>query len=68
MSKSGNKVIGITIGDPAGIGPEVTFKALSKAPRNSRFLIVGDPRSLRRFPARSKNVQLYPVYISGAAV
>jgi 4-hydroxythreonine-4-phosphate dehydrogenase len=36
--------IGITIGDPMGVGPEVTLKALAAAPESdlTRFLVIGD--------------------------
>jgi 4-hydroxythreonine-4-phosphate dehydrogenase len=67
MLKSGSKIIGITLGDPAGIGPEVTLKALSKAPNKGRYLIIGDAATLRRFPKKSKNIELYPVDLSGPA-
>ncbi len=42
-------VIGITIGDPAGIGPEVTVKALPGEieRQRSRPLVVGDARVVR---------------------
>lgn len=34
--------IAITIGDPAGIGPEITIKALAKLGQLADFLLVGD--------------------------
>ncbi len=51
MSKSAPKVIGITLGDPAGIGPEVTAKALAKVSLRSpvRFLVIGDEDSFKRY-------------------
>ena len=44
MSKSSNKWIGITLGDPGGIGPEVVAKAFNDpATRHSaRFILIGD--------------------------
>jgi 4-hydroxythreonine-4-phosphate dehydrogenase len=65
MLKSGSKVIGITLGDPAGIGPEVTAKALAQYAARSagRFLLIGDSDTLRRF-SRFKNVDCYPVDLS----
>lgn len=51
MSKSSRSVIGITLGDPFGIGPEVIAKALS-APRvknKSDFLVIGDFNLFRSF-------------------
>ena len=45
--KSRIKTIGITVGDPAGIGPEVTRKALSliRLPKNVRLRVIGDKKS-----------------------
>ena len=69
MLKSGSsRTIGITLGDPAGIGPEITAKALSQiSPRIRRqFLVIGDQTTLRRyFSSRMSNVELYPVDGSG---
>lgn len=43
-SKSNNKVIGITLGDPGGIGPEVVTKALSSPKVRSwaRYIVITD--------------------------
>lgn len=56
--KSSNKTVGVTIGDPGGIGPEVSVKALSKVAREFskvQFFILGDAWIIesyrRRFPA-----------------
>ncbi|MBI5415235.1 MAG: 4-hydroxythreonine-4-phosphate dehydrogenase PdxA [Candidatus Omnitrophica bacterium] len=58
MSRSSNRSVGITLGDPAGIGAEVTAKALA-APslrRAARFTIIGDECLFRKyFPVRYKN-------------
>jgi len=45
--------IGITLGDPAGIGPEVVAKALKSGRLNRRFdyVIIGNPRTKRRADA-----------------
>lgn len=50
-------VIAITMGDPAGIGPEVVLKALSDAgiKESARFLIFGDSNILHR---EAKNLGL----------
>ncbi|QYO66648.1 4-hydroxythreonine-4-phosphate dehydrogenase PdxA [Leptolyngbya sp. 7M] len=51
MSNTENKErIGITIGDPAGIGPEITLRALSeiKAGHLSQYLVIGDLDFLRK--------------------
>lgn len=54
MSRSAVRTIGLTIGDPAGIGPEVTAKALAKlSPKGTKFLVIGDPLSLERYFSRS---------------
>ncbi len=43
-------VIGITMGDPAGVGPEVVMKALARPEAYAlcRPLVVGDTRQLKR--------------------
>jgi 4-hydroxythreonine-4-phosphate dehydrogenase len=66
MSKSGSKTIGITLGDPAGIGPEVTAKALAKLSLKERrqFLVVGDPLTFRKYFSKSKNIEHYAVDLS----
>ena len=45
--------IGITLGDPAGIGPEVVAKALKSGRLDRRFdyEVIGDPRTRRRADA-----------------
>ncbi len=41
--------LGITLGDPSGIGPEVALKALSTAPDGKfKYLLLGDARHLLR--------------------
>ncbi len=54
MSRSAIKVVGITIGDPAGIGPEVTAKALSRlaSKKAGRFLVVTDEGSYKKHFSR----------------
>lgn len=44
-------IIGITMGDPAGIGPEIVLKALSDENLNKlcRPVVIGDGQVLRRF-------------------
>ncbi len=32
-------VIGVTMGDPGGIGPEIIVKALAKAPKDARYVV-----------------------------
>lgn len=50
-----NPVIGVTMGDPAGIGPEIVVKALSKPPfpKQCRPVVIGDLAVLRQ--AASEN-------------
>jgi len=36
------KKIAITIGDPAGIGPEIIIKALNSLPDSSKYLLIGN--------------------------
>ncbi len=66
MSRSAAKVIGITLGDPAGIGPEVTAKALRRRKRSSKekFVIIGDDLSFKKYFAGLKNqLEFLPVRI-----
>ncbi len=51
MKDLSNKVIGITMGDSAGIGPEVIIKALScpKITKKARFILIGDKRVFERY-------------------
>ncbi|HKQ36643.1 MAG TPA: 4-hydroxythreonine-4-phosphate dehydrogenase PdxA [Verrucomicrobiae bacterium] len=54
-------MIAIAIGDPAGIGPEVTAKALAaELPRDTtRYIIVGDHPLVRAF--KSERVRIAPI-------
>lgn len=55
-------MIGITLGDPGGIGPEVTAKALAKIKRTgtARFLVVGDSFVCEKYAAaRRLDVDFY---------
>ena len=49
-TESSRPVLAITLGDPVGIGPEITAQVLAEpaATRTARPLAVGDPASLRR--------------------
>ena len=40
-------LIGLTMGDPAGIGPEVTLKAAAQKPATCRLVVLGDTQTLR---------------------
>ena len=42
-----HKTLALTMGDPAGIGPEIILKTLAKLPDPSRFPILGDPIVMR---------------------
>ena len=45
--------LGITLGDPSGIGPEVTLKALAAAPDSRlRYFLRGDVGTLQRVHAQ----------------
>ncbi|MEW6027824.1 MAG: 4-hydroxythreonine-4-phosphate dehydrogenase PdxA, partial [Planctomycetota bacterium] len=60
--------IGITIGDPDGIGPEVVVKALHAGSlretlQPSRFLIIGDKEALAK-AARSAGIDFSPVILN----
>ena len=42
------KPASITMGDPAGIGPEIIVKALSRLESNDRYIVFGCPRVIQR--------------------
>jgi 4-hydroxythreonine-4-phosphate dehydrogenase len=50
--KAGPPLVGITMGDPAGVGPEIIVKALNRWGRRqrkrARVLVIGDPGTLKR--------------------
>jgi 4-hydroxythreonine-4-phosphate dehydrogenase len=58
MGGGDRPIIGITMGDPAGIGPEVVVKALSEEAiyKESRPLVIGDTKVLK---AHSKDRKIY---------
>lgn len=45
-------LIGITMGDPAGIGPEVTLKAAVQKPATCRLVVLGDLQTLQETATR----------------
>lgn len=53
--KSKTKVIGITLGDPGGIGPEVAAKALAASDirRLGSFVLIGDPDVYYRYTSKN---------------
>jgi 4-hydroxythreonine-4-phosphate dehydrogenase len=53
MKADTRPLLAVTLGDPAGIGPEVVLKALSQADvyQRSRPLVIGDQRILERAAA-----------------
>lgn len=50
MSRSNNKVVVVTMGDPQGVGPEVICKALREKSllAQGRFIVIGDKKALGR--------------------
>ena len=44
--------LAVTMGDPAGIGPEITLKALAAMAPSARPLVIGDPAWLAELAAR----------------
>lgn len=53
--KKNKKHIGITLGDPSGIGPEVTAKALAQPSirKLAQFTIIGDESIYKKYEARN---------------
>ncbi len=50
ISPSSKTVVAVTMGDPSGIGPEVTLKSLYKRRirRLAKYIIIGDLKALRK--------------------
>ena len=55
MKSPHTPVLGITLGDPAGVGPEIILKALQRIDISNRVkpLVIGDRRILERAAQRS---------------
>ena len=47
------RAIGITMGDPAGVGPEVVVKALHKRPPPVSTIVIGNAERLREAARRA---------------
>ena len=63
-------LVGITMGDPAGVGPEVVMKALARADAYAfcRPLVIGDARQLARANTVCKlSLSVHPVEKPGQA-
>ena len=63
-------IVSISMGDPAGIGPEITVMALQKAEvyRQCRPLVVGDAGVMGRAAALlGAPLQIHPVHAVGEA-
>ncbi|HSR99087.1 MAG TPA: hypothetical protein VLM79_18660 [Kofleriaceae bacterium] len=60
--------LGITLGDPAGIGPEIVAATLAAAPEawRSRLVVYGD-RAPRSSGSRSPNTRMRDRHAAGAA-
>jgi 4-hydroxythreonine-4-phosphate dehydrogenase len=48
ISKSTRIKVGVTIGDPSGVGPAVTLNAICKFKGNTEFIVIGDSGVLNR--------------------
>ena len=49
--------IGLTVGDPAGIGPEITSKALARCADLAEFSVYGDVSAVERAGTLPGNVK-----------
>jgi 4-hydroxythreonine-4-phosphate dehydrogenase len=57
-SKSCKVRVGLTIGDPSGIGPAIILKALPKLKGQAEFVVIGDAQVLNKVQkSKSKNQQ-----------
>lgn len=54
-------VLALTVGDPAGIGPEITLRLLRAPPPGVRLLVIGDEASLLRAADLVEGAQLPPL-------
>jgi 4-hydroxythreonine-4-phosphate dehydrogenase len=54
-------IIGITMGDAAGIGPEIVLKSLASSEIASRCIVMGDLEYLKRISASVGGLALKPV-------
>ncbi len=64
LKKTSKKIIGITLGDPSGIGPEVAAKALNDPSirRLAHFKVIGDDVLFKRFKfPRTPNCELIAI-------
>ncbi len=50
ISRSTRIKVGLTIGDPAGIGPAITLKAVNQLKGLADFVVIGDKSVLNRIP------------------
>ncbi|MEK9728282.1 MAG: 4-hydroxythreonine-4-phosphate dehydrogenase PdxA, partial [Candidatus Margulisiibacteriota bacterium] len=54
----------ITLGDPAGIGPEVTLKAIEKLNTHPGIILVGHPSCIpQKFPTFTSYTEANKIYI-----
>ncbi|MGB0507752.1 MAG: 4-hydroxythreonine-4-phosphate dehydrogenase PdxA [Pikeienuella sp.] len=51
------KPLAITMGDPSGIGPEITAMALAKQPADKAFIVVGCPQVMERAVGVAKSTK-----------
>lgn len=54
--KSSKIRVGITIGDPSGIGPEITVSAIKRLAGSADFFIIGDQWVLGRFRQKTSSL------------
>lgn len=52
ISKSRKIKVGITIGDPSGIGPQITAKAIGKLCNSADFVVIGDKWIFKQLSGR----------------
>lgn len=70
MTADQHPILGLTLGDPAGIGPEITARTLADPPTDppARGLAIGDARALRRaVEVCGLDVEVHAVADVGAA-
>ena len=53
--------LGVTVGDPAGIGPEVVSRALAAAPLEAELRVYGDLAAVERAGGLPEGVEVVPI-------
>ncbi len=68
MTLSRTPVVGVTMGDPAGIGPEIAAKVFAEGGLHGHVLVVGDAGTMRRaISLIGADMSVHPIHDVSAA-